>query len=125
MMLKNKILGISLFSIFILELLYIFNIIDSVLIYKRIKFITIEINNYELINGEKPNNINFISQDKDYKTESVCTFFDKQVPGWGYCYFELYQKYDKYVILIRGVNSSILFDSNDKEFIPNPKRYDF
>lgn len=89
---------------------------------KRIDFLIWNMDKYYLAYGYYPNNFDFISKKTDFTTESYCDFWDKNIAGYGNCYFIKNDK--EYTILVMGFSSKILFSSNNriKEF--NSNKYD-
>ncbi|ENX7683658.1 hypothetical protein E5O84_06405 [Neisseria gonorrhoeae] len=89
---------------------------------KRIDFLVENIDKYYQQYGSYPNNFDFISTETDFTTESYCDFWDKNIAGYGNCYFV---KNDKdYTILVMGFSSKILFSSHNKIKEFNSNKYD-
>lgn len=89
---------------------------------KRIDFLVENIDKYYQQYGSYPNNFDFISTKTDFTTESYCDFWDKNIAGYGNCYFI---KNDKdYTILVMGFSSKILFSSHNKIKEFNSNKYD-
>lgn len=97
--------------------------IDIFFIDRRINFLIEEIENYEKLNNKFPDNLDFIADKNNHKTESSCDFFDKELAGFGYCY---YQRNDSnYIIVVLGFYSNIIFEYQDGYKLLNSGKYDF
>lgn len=95
---------------------------DRILIKKRIEFIASETDKYTARHQKIPENIDFISQNKDAQRESLCAFADNAIPGWGYCYYGVFET--QYVFVVKGYFSDILYESDIKGFVYNSSKYD-
>lgn len=89
---------------------------------RRVDFLVENIDKYYYTHGYYPNNFDFISTKTDFTTESYCDFWDKNIAGYGYCYFIHNDK--EYTILVMGFSSKILFSSHNKIKEFNSNKYD-
>ncbi|QMT33854.1 hypothetical protein [Conchiformibius steedae] len=114
------------FLMVILTLFAVLIMLDRFFIKQRIAFITAQINQYQLTHHTLPANIDFIPhkkklEKKDLERESWCAFSDSALPGWGYCYYGLFQ--NDYVFVVKGYYSSILYEPCTKGFVYNSPKY--
>lgn len=109
--------GLSLYACF-----SAYAIIDRIKVETRLYFTTTRILLYKEKYGHYPKEItNILPKAKMLENESWCDFYDKDIPGWGYCYYSVIN--DNFYIDIRGELTALTYNS-DLDRIENSYDYD-
>lgn len=114
------------FIIFIISILYtflqIYYLIDKNMVEKRLYYASMQVFLFKDQNKYLPNDINLIFNGvKTIENESWCYFYDKNLPGWGYCYYSVIDS--DFFVDIRGIFTAITYRS-DLNIIDNSYNYD-
>ena len=114
------------FVIFIISTIYMFLqiycLIDKNMVEKRLYYISMQVFLFKNQNKYLPNDINSIFDGvKTIENESWCDFYDKKIPGWGYCYYSVIDS--DFFVDIRGSFTAITYRS-DLNIIDNSYNYD-
>lgn len=93
--------------------------IDISLAKRRAIFISEIIESYRENNNEvlyRLSDMNEVFDISNNNTESYCDFWDRSIDGIGYCFYT-YNSSDQYYILISSLFNSLIYSSEDKNFI--------
>ena len=101
---------------------YIYAKIDRLKVETRRYFTINRILLYKEKHGHFPEEISFVlHKGETQKNESWCDFYDKKIPGWGYCYYSLID--NTFYLDIRGDFTALTYNS-DRDSIENSYAYD-
>ena len=104
-------------TFFLCSVLLTFLSLDFMCVKKRVEFLS------KYIEKKCPE---FIYKPSIYsESEYDCDFWDKNVSGWGYCYYVKNHNNESCSISVYGFFSSSLYKSDTGSIVMNPAEHDF